>query len=159
MDEQKPTILELLKEPFPSSVVSFRVGATNAKKNGGKPSKGAALAYIDARDVMKRLDDVVGFTNWQDDYIETPKGRVICRLSLRINNEWLTKSDGAGETAAEGEKGAISDALKRAAVKWGVGRYLYYLSAQWVDTDEWGVMKTVPKLPDWALPVSERAKK
>jgi hypothetical protein len=45
---------------------------------------------------------------------------------------WVRKSDGAGETQVEGEKGAISDALKRAAVKWGIGRYLYDLDSPWV---------------------------
>jgi hypothetical protein len=32
-------------------------------------------------------------------------------------------------------KAAFSDALKRAAVKYGVGRYLYRLPSQWVDYD------------------------
>ena len=91
-----------------------------------------ALAYIDARDVMDRLDKVCGAENWQDSYHETPKGRVICTLSIRVGGEWISKSDGAGASDIEGEKGAISDALKRAAVKWGIGRYLYDLDSPWV---------------------------
>jgi len=46
--------------------------------------------------------------------------------------EWIWKADGAGDTDVEAEKGAISDAFKRAAVKWGVGRYLYDLDSPWV---------------------------
>lgn len=142
---------EKLKEPFPESSVSWRVGSTNSDK-----SKGIALAYIDARDVMKRLDEVFGPTNWQDAYTETQKGRLLCTLSLRIESgEWVSKSDGAGDTDVEGEKGAISDAFKRAAVKWGIGRYLYDLGNEWVTIEPRGksyAIKTPPKLPAWALP-------
>jgi hypothetical protein len=91
-----------------------------------------ALAYLDARDVQDRLDLVCGPENWQCEYSETVKGRVICRIGIRVNDEWVWKADGAGDTAVEGEKGGISDAFKRAAVPWGIGRYLYRLSAPWV---------------------------
>ena len=144
---------EALKHPFPANVIHWRVGSTNRDK-----TKGIALAYIDARDVMKRLDDVVGFTNWQDEYVETRTGRLICRLGLNLSDEWIWKSDGAGDTSVEGEKGAISDAFKRAAVKFGVGRYLYYLPNVWVDLDSYRKIKTPPKLPTWALP-TEKTKK
>jgi hypothetical protein len=90
---------------------------------------------------MKRLDDVVGMENWQCHY-EDLGGRVICRLSIRVDGEWITKCDGAGDTKIEGEKGGISDALKRAAVLFGVGRYLYYLPAG----------TTVNNIPSWAVP-------
>ena len=153
-------VLAALKEPFKASEIHWRVGASNKKKvveqtknKFAFPTKGLPLAYIDARDVMKRLDDVMGFDNWQDKYTETTSGRLICCLSLRINGEWLTKSDGAGDTGTEGEKGAISDAFKRAGVKWGVGRYLYYLpSAQWIDLGDRGQIIKPPQLPGWALP-------
>src|SRR3546814_14134583 len=45
----------------------------------------------------------------------------------------LFRSDGAGDTAVEVEKGAISDAFKRCAVKWGVGRYRYDIDAVWAE--------------------------
>lgn len=143
-------ILNKLKEPFDPRLIHWRVGATNKDK-----TKGIALAYVDARDVMKRLDDVVGFDKWQDEYIETPSGRLICRLGLRINNEWIWKSDGAGETDVEGEKGAISDAFKRAAVKWGPARYLYSLKNVWVPIKPAGrsyALADTPQLPAWATP-------
>jgi hypothetical protein len=68
---------------------------------------------------------------WEDGYIETAKGRVICTIRLEIGGRWIEKSDGAGDTDVEGEKGGISDAFKRAAVKWGVGRYLYDVEPVW----------------------------
>lgn len=141
------SITEQLKQPFNPSVIHWRVGSTTKDKQ-----KGMALAYIDARDVMKRLDEVLGAANWSDTYDETPTGRLICRLSIRINDEWIMKSDGAGDTNVEGEKGAISDAFKRAAVKWGVGRYLYYLPAVWCEIDQYKKITKPPALPNWALP-------
>jgi hypothetical protein len=138
-------ILELLKEPFDLKVISWRVGATNADK-----SKGIALAYIDARDVMKRLDEVMGL-EWQDEY-PFPG---CCRIGLKINGEWIWRSNGADETDVEGVKGQYSDAFKRAAVLWGIGRYLYYLPNTWVALKPQGksfVLAETPQLPAWALP-------
>lgn len=111
---------------FPRDNIHWR--AQTLTSNG---DKALALAYLDARDVMDRLDAVCGPENWQDSYIESSKGRIICTISIRCNGEWVSKSDGAGDTAVEGEKGGISDAFKRAAVKWGIGRYLYRLDAVW----------------------------
>jgi hypothetical protein len=101
---------------------------------------------------MKRLDEVIGMENWKDCYAETASGRLICTLKVRIDGEWIGKTDGAGDTNVEGEKGAISDAFKRAAVKWGIGRYLYYLPAKWVEIDQYRKIKNPPQLPKWALP-------
>tara|TARA_R110000822_G_scaffold8575_14_gene33696 strand:- start:21 stop:788 length:768 start_codon:yes stop_codon:yes gene_type:complete len=85
------------------------------------------LCYLDARAVMNRLDDAVGPGNWQDEYSETVSGKNLCKLSIRVDGDWVSKSDGAGNTNIEGDKGGISDAFKRAAVKWGIGRHLYSL--------------------------------
>lgn len=141
---------EALKEPFEEKQIRWRLGSTNAKKNGGKATSGIPLAYLDARDVMNRLDDVLGMGNWMDSYDEGAN-RVICTLSVKIDGQWVSKADGAGNTNMEGEKGGLSDAFKRAAVKWGVGRYLYYLPNKWVDVGDYNKFDA-PKLPDWAKP-------
>ena len=101
-----------LKRPFKN--VKWRKGYKNGKD----------LVYIDARDVMDRLDSVFGVDGWQTKY-EYLGGRMICNLSVRFDLEWITKSDGADDSSIEGAKGGISDALKRAAVLLGIGRYLY----------------------------------
>lgn len=119
-------MFDQLSAPFPPDAIHWR--AQTVTKDGGKA---LALAYIDARDVMDRLDSVCGPANWRDSYVETPKGRTLCTLEIRVDGEWIAKSDGAGDTDVEGEKGSISDALKRAAVKWGIGRYLYDLGNVW----------------------------
>jgi hypothetical protein len=115
-----------LAAPFPPEAISWRAQSLTADGN-----KAMALAYIDARDVMRRFDDVCGPENWQDRYAETAKGRLIGTIEVRTDLGWVSKSDGAGDTDVEGEKGAISDAFKRTAVKWGVGRYLYDVEVVW----------------------------
>jgi len=83
------------------------------------------LSYITARDVFDRFDESVGPENWTVAYHEL-MGRTMCELSVNIEGAgWVTKTDGAGESTIEPEKGSISDAVKRAAVCWGVARDLY----------------------------------
>lgn len=84
---------------------------------------------------MQRLDDILGPENWQDNYFETPK-RILCNLGIRVDQEWIWKSDGAGDTDMEGEKGGLSDSFKRAAVKFGIGRYLYRIRVPWIDLED-----------------------
>lgn len=146
------SIRQKLERPFPIDRISWRVGSTNGDK-----TKGIALAYIDARDVMKRLDDVLGMEGWQDSYTETPKGRILCNIGIKVaDGSWVYKTDGAGDTDFEGDKGAISDAFKRAAVKFGVGRYLYDLDNVWVEIQPAGksykISGNPPALPPWATP-------
>lgn len=144
-------IQNALKRPFHPSKVSWRVGATDAKRNQGRATKGIALAYIDARDVMKRLDTVMGF-DWQNKYSLADSGLLVCDVGIKIEGEWIWRSNGAGDTQVEAVKGKSSDAFKRAAVMWGIGRYLYSLPNTWVDLDDRGKIRQVPKLPVWATP-------
>ena len=124
--------IQSLKDEFPRESVSWRAQTLTQKGD-----KALALAYIDARDVMDRLDEICGPENWQTEYVETAKGRVICSLSIFTDDRWITKSDGAGDTDVEGDKGGISDAFKRAAVHWGIGRYLYDLPNVWVPCESY----------------------
>jgi len=143
------TVTEQLKAPFPAAAISWRVGATNAKKLKCKPweaTKGIGLAYIDARDVMQRLDEVCG-----DLYQVEYPFEGCCRIGIKIGDEWIWRSNGAGVTDVEAEKGQYSDAFKRAAVLWGVGRYLYDLPNVWFDLEN-GKIKGTPTLPAWAKP-------
>lgn len=142
-------LLLQLKNPFPPEKVKYRIGATNSDK-----SMAIALAYIDSRDVQKRLDEVVGISNWRS-RMERFDGGFVCTIDIKINGEWVSRSDAAGDTHVEPVKGGASDALKRAAAQWGIGRYLYYLPNQWVRTKKSGrtvVLAEKPELPQWAMP-------
>jgi hypothetical protein len=126
-------LFDALSEPFPLEYIEWRVGSTNGDK-----SKGLALCYVDARAVMDRLDSVCGPDGWQCNYSAAPGNAIICNLGVLIAGDWIWKADGAGATDVEGEKGMLSDALKRAAVRWGVGRYLYDLKSPWVELEPAG---------------------
>jgi hypothetical protein len=136
---------------FPVDSISWRLGATNHDK-----TKGIALAYIDARDVMKRLDSVAGPGNWQNVY----QGLGLCGIGVRLDgtDEWVWKWNGAGATDVEAEKGQASDAFKRAAVLWGVAQYLYDLPNVWSKIEPAGKsykLAEQPKLPSWAIPAGK----
>lgn len=143
-----------LSAPFDPRDVKF-------KPQMVKNNRALAMAYIDARLVMERLDEVIGVENWQDEYQSLADGSVQCQLRVRFptSDEWVCKSDVGSPSeqpdAGDRLKAAFSDALKRAAVKFGIGRYLYRLSAQWVDYDP--VKKQLlefPALPAFARPAA-----
>ena len=69
-----------------------RVPSQKRKGPGGK-----MLDYIDSRQVMSLLDAVVGPENWKDHYREVA-GKVYCDLSIRVDGEWITKSDCGSES-------------------------------------------------------------
>ncbi len=125
-------ILAALAAPFGADEVEFVPGVVSG-------NRALAMPYIDARCVQDRLDAVMGVAGWSDDYEVLPDHSVICRLRLRIGGEWIVKCD-VGAPSDQKDNGdkmkaAFSGALKRAAVKFAIGRYLYSLPAQWADFD------------------------
>ena len=137
-------IYEKLKEKFDEKDLEFRVGATNSDK-----TMGLALAYVQARAIQNRLDEVLGFENWKVSYKEI-QGGFLCTLSIRINDEWIEKEDGASVTEFESVKGGISNAFKRVASSgFGIGRYLYNARNSWYPIKPQGkgfVFAETPKL-------------
>lgn len=133
---------DALSAPFPADRVSWRVGTMTKDK-----TKAMALAYLDARDVMERLDEVCGPPGWQNRYTHAEQ-KTVCEIGILTDEGWVWKADGAGDSDIEAEKGALSDAFKRAAVRWGIGRYLYDLASPWVEIDEYKRIKQseLPKL-------------
>ena len=81
------------------------------------------VAYIDARDVQNLLDKVCEPNGWQVKYSEH-KGNLFCSIGIYFDG-WVWKEDCGTESNVEKQKGEASDAFKRAAVMWGVGRFLY----------------------------------
>lgn len=117
MTDDKTTIFRALAAPFADSDVKTR-------KLAGK-----TVSYITARTVMNRLDEVLGPDGWWDHY-QPLEDSVVCELTLRLpDGTTITKSDAGARAgmadAGDDDKSAFSDAFKRAAVKFGVGRYLY----------------------------------
>jgi len=91
------------------------------------------VAYIDARDVQDVLDNVCEPQNWQCKY-EDHKGNLFCSIGIKIGDSFIWKSDCGTESNIEKQKGESSDAFKRAAVMWGIGRFLYLKEIVQLDT-------------------------
>ena len=145
--------LRRLADPFPAQDVEWKPGATTRDK-----SKGLAMCYISSRAVQNRLDDVCGPADWRNEFRAGPEGGVLCGISVYVQRgdgapgEWVTKWDGSESTDIEAVKGGLSGAMKRAAVQWGIGRYLYDLPAQWVRLDDRGRFAETPRVPREHLP-------
>jgi len=156
-----------LKEPFPADDIDWRLQSC-----GEKDGKlwGKALAYITSRAVQDRLDEVCGPDGWQTS-IRKEGDAYLCTLSIRVQHEdgsfeWISRTDGADSTDIEAVKGGISGAIKRSAVLYGIGRYLYNLKESWAviapdgkkgkytgQTKDKKYFKwDPPALPAWALP-------
>lgn len=164
--------LSKLAEPFPSEDVEWRV-SRSGRNSGGVFC--LVLAYITARAIQKRLDEVCGPGNWK---LEEPrildvngKAAFACGISIRCvdGEEWVTKWDVCEPTNIEPAKGGFSGAMKRAGAQWGIGRYLYHLDETFAEVSEnpvkgdrrWNYAKLkdagvfywkTPGLPAWALP-------
>jgi hypothetical protein len=106
---------EFLRRPMPTK-----------ERPGGR---GGTFKYITARQVQDRLDTVIGPGNWSTRYtLIDPSGPAVeCQLTLF----GVTKADVGysnnpdSDHESEALKAAYSDSLKRAAVAWGVGRWIY----------------------------------
>ncbi len=127
-----------LEYPFTADEIEWRILRTTKDK-----TKGQVAAFIDSRAIQKRLDTVLGRENWQNHLCTVPgkdnAGTAhICEISIYYasRGEWIRKSDGAGSTDIEPIKGGLSNAFKRAASMWGIGRYLYALKNIWVPLKE-----------------------
>jgi len=130
MKSEKKIQRELL-QPFSKDDLEFRVQSSgiNNRKVWAR-----IVAYVNNRAIQQRLDDVVGCFGWKNEFKPLPNGNsngALCGISINRNGEWITKYDGADNTSIESTKGGISNAQKRAAVEWGIGRYLYEVEAMY----------------------------
>ena len=109
---------------FAALAAPFHAREVRARTQGSRE-----VQYITARTAMNRLDSVLGPENWWDEYVPG-ENSVLCRLTVRMpDGSTLTKADAGGYAGmpdqGDDDKSGFSDAFKRAAVKFGVGRYLY----------------------------------
>jgi len=157
-----------LKKPFSELDIEWRIGRCGMKND---EPWAMALAYITARAIHDRLDEVCEPHKWQLRYREH-LGETVCEIGIKFDNEWIWKSGGGAHTDFEPFKGGLSSAEKRAGVPWGIGRYLYklpetFVKCSLIKTNGWKYAKgkksdkseytfywLIPKLPDWALPAN-----
>jgi hypothetical protein len=141
------SLLENLRKEIP---YQWRVQSRNKDK-----TKAICSAYIDARDVMNTLDKYCEH-GWQTDVKELA-GFIFYGIGIEIpefnpegKHTGFTTTLWRWDTGARIEdnekdnmyeqagKSAASDALKRAAVQWGVGRFLYDLPTVTLPCDQYG---------------------
>jgi len=107
------------------------------------------VPYITNRCVMQRFDEQFGWAGWQNE-IKEIEGGFLCTITAVLpGGEIVRKTDGASRTGIEPVKGGISDAMKRAAVQFGLGRSLYDFPRVMIQT-------TDKYIPDWATPLLDK---
>lgn len=120
--------LERLAAPFPLDAHYFKPGVVSG-------DRAMALVYVDSRQYMRRLDDVVG-PHWEDHTdTEVTEDGVVLTCTVTIHGR---QRGDVGEEEARDDNTATSasaQAFKRACSKWGVGRYLYDVPKIWADFD------------------------
>lgn len=130
------SIFELLTEPFPPGDIEWRISRSGMGRNGKPWAR--VLAYITARAIATRLDEVVGPENWCNTPQEVKELRpgvfsIQVGISIRFGDSWITKYDVSDPTQVEPVKGGFSGAMKRAGAQWGIGRYLYHMTEAFAD--------------------------
>ena len=171
--------LSNLSLPFSQGDIEWRVSRAGVSKN--EKVYCHVLAYITARAISQRLDEVCGPENWCNTPATVNELRpgifmMQVGISIKVGDEWITKVDCSEPTNIEPAKGGFSGAMKRAGSQWGIGRYLYHLSETFAETSEsggkgWEYARLSekqggqsyywkpPVLPAWALPRASESEK
>lgn len=137
---------DILKKPITANEIEWRVQQQTST------GKLIVVPYITNRCVMERFDEAFGADKWDSEFREITNG-FICRLTVHTENGIVRREDGASKTNNQPEKGGISDAMKRAAVQFGLGRCLYAYPRVMIETDgkfipDWAYAK-LDKLVEW----------
>lgn len=130
--------LNVLSKPLISHEIEWRV--QNQSKDGQKIT---VVPYITNRCVMNRFDEQFGWAGWNNELKEIDGG-FLCTITVKMpDGNVVSKTDGASRTGIEPVKGGISDAMKRCAVQFGLGRGLYDFPRVFIQT-------TDKFIPNWA---------
>lgn len=99
-----------------ASEVEVRLQSDKPDKDGNKKY----LLYMDARAARRLLNERFGIYGWQLLY-EHVNGQLFAKLGIKDpeSGQWVWKMETGNESTIEGEKGQVSDALKRAVVTLG----------------------------------------
>lgn len=121
---------------IPHHRIQWRVGSTFKR---GAALYGQLLAYVDARTVMERLD--ILDPQWSAEHgapieMTAPSGQTVSGVPCRLTVNGVTRTDVGVPSDMEPVKGAYSDALKRCAVHFGIGRELYEMPFVAVQVEE-----------------------
>lgn len=156
-----------LKKPLPGSWLRWKRGRTPGSDRKDISPRAQALPYYSPARIADWLDETMGPERWSTEYRVGAAG-VICRLGLRDDEgNWIFKEN-SGETSAAVKRGAASpeqqpkpslgEAFLRAAMTWGIARYLWTFNAPWIVLVDGKVPRnTVIPVPNELLPENERS--
>lgn len=125
----KENELSKLNVATPKDEIKYRPGSTF---NWAEKKYARMLAYVDARYIQDKLDEIVGIGNWTNYFHRDEKGILYCTITIKFIREdgsvdSVSKTDVGTESNVEQQKGEVSDSFKRCAVHFGLARDLYNL--------------------------------
>jgi hypothetical protein len=138
---------EYLKSILPqlSVPIAYKWRVQSYAKNG--TPQATCVAYIDSRDVMDRLDKVCIY-GWERSHISIKDNIYASVRIIMPDGSSISRMDCGTESSTEKEKGESSDSFKRAAVNWGVGRFLYDLEIKRLPANELKTNTNYPYVVD-----------
>lgn len=130
-------VLAELAKPFEDHEIEWKIQNVIQNNFGKTQYQGLGLGYIDARAIQRRLNDVCGL-GWSTTYNHYMLGQyavVECTIGIYVNGHWIYRTDGVEleQGGIEPVKSAFSNALKRAAVHFGIGHFLYSIGTVYID--------------------------
>ena len=125
----KENELSKLNVATPKDEIKYRPGSTF---DWAEKKYARMLAYVDARYIQDKLDEIVGIGNWSNQFHRDEKGILYCTITIKFVREdgsvdSVSKTDVGTESNVEQQKGEVSDSFKRCAVHFGLARDLYNL--------------------------------
>jgi hypothetical protein len=157
--EELDAVLRALDIPFDANLVQWRV--TEWSDDG---TRGLMMPYADPRAYSDRLNSLFTPAGWTRRYTvqasapvqrskRGPAAKILVTCEVTI--ACIGTNSGTGEEWSDKENaltGAEAQAFKRALSCFGLGRYLYDTDGEWIELDQHGIPKRIPKLPRWATP-------
>ncbi len=157
--EKLDGVLRALEVPFEVNLVQWRV--TEWSEDG---THGLMMPYADPRAYSDRLNSLFTPAGWTRRYTvqasapvqrskRGPAAKILVTCEVTI--VCIGTNSGTGEEWSDRENaltGAEAQAFKRALSCFGLGRYLYDMDGEWIELDQHGIPKKIPKLPRWATP-------
>jgi hypothetical protein len=136
--------LQSLKAPFAREKLRVKVQSLNKEK-----TRAGLVVYLQHTVVQDRLDEVD--PSWSVRVIRERWLGEAFYVQMRMTLKGISR-----ENIGEGKdpKSAYSDALKRCAMLFGIGRYLYHSAIVWVEYDQ-----SKSNFKNWSIEDYERAHK
>ena len=152
-------VLRALEVPFDVNLVQWRVTDWSEDE-----THGLMMPYADPRAYSDRLNSLFTPAGWTRRYTVQASAPVLrskrgpaakILVTCEVTIICIGTNSGTGEEWSDRENaltGAEAQAFKRALSCFGLGRYLYDMDGEWIELDQHGIPKKIPKLPRWATP-------